>query len=140
MKEIEFRQTVEKIIQSDPRYPVDAYVFVNEVVLHIHRKRERDGVAGEKRNIAGGELLEGFKELALKEFGPLADEVLREWNVRGGVDVGNIVFNLVDFKIFRKAADESIEDFKRCFDFEEAFHAPFRVEAHVKPSSPVIIA
>ena len=140
MKDSEFRQTVEKIIRDDPRYAPDAYAFVNEVVLHIHRKRGRDGVAGEKRNISGGELLDGFRDLALKEFGPLAGEVLSEWNVHGGVDVGNIVFNLVDSKIFRKTAEESIMDFKDSFDFEEAFSAPFRLEARRPSSPPVIIA
>ena len=60
--------------------------------------------------------MEGFCEYALLQFGPLAGEVLENWGVRSGPDVGNIVYNMIGMKILSASSEDSQSDFDCCFD------------------------
>ena len=77
--------------------------------------------------MSGQQLLEGIREFALRQYGPMAITVLDEWGVRRCEDFGEIVFNLVDHGhgLFGKTETDSREDFKGGYDFEEAFKKPF---------------
>ena len=70
--------------------------------------------------------MEGMREYALQEFGPIARRVLSEWGITECVDFGNIVFNLVNEGLLGKTDEDSIEDFMDGYDFTEAFLHPFR--------------
>lgn len=129
MQSIDFEEILDGIVERDPRYHRDAYHFLREALDHTHKaiaKAHRH----ERRHVSGGELLEGIRQYALDQFGPMTLMVLDEWGVRVTEDFGNLVFNLVDSKFLCKTEEDSIEDFKNCYDFTEAFEAPFR------PSSP----
>ncbi len=135
----EFQRKVRTILDNDQRYPYDAYEFVNEVVAHTVKRRAEANQGG-RRHVSGQELLEGFLDLALIRFGPLSLEVLTQWSINEGLDVGNIVFNMIDYKLLRKSDEDSLEDFKGGFDFKEAFLAPFRPNAIPAPLPAYIIA
>ena len=61
--------------------------------------------------MSGRELLQGHRELAYLEFGPMAFEVFRHWGVRSSEDVGRIVFDLVENGFLGKTDEDSLEDF-----------------------------
>ena len=110
-----FEKTVENIFSKDSRYKPDAYEFV-AAALHFSQKRiKRQG------HILGRELLEGLKEFAIEQFGPMAKTVLNHWGIYRTEDVGNIVFNLIEKRFFFKTETDSLDDFKDVYDFDSAF-------------------
>jgi len=116
------------ILKQDPRYTQEAYFFVREGLDHTVRK------LNEVRHISGQELLNGIREYALSEFGPVTRRVLSEWGINECIDFGHIVFNLVNEGLLGKTEEDSIEDFREGYDFDEAFIQPFR------PKNPVSAA
>src|ERR1043166_2913911 len=66
-----------------------------------------------------------MRQYALKEFGPMVLTVFESWGIRCTEDIGNMVFNLIEAGIFGKTEEDSIEDFKDVYDFEQAFVKPF---------------
>lgn len=124
MKTIEFYNKVKTIVQNDKRYSEDAYEFVNDAVIFtVEKSRKQPNSEG--KHISGKELLNGVVEYALKEFGPLAHEVLSTWGINDGVAVGNIVFNMVEHHILSTSKEDSIEDFKNYPEFKEVLSKPF---------------
>ena len=75
--------------------------------------------------MSGEELLEGAREYALRQFGPLAKTVLEHWGIHRCEDVGNIVFNMVRQEILGQSDRDSIESFRNGYDFDDAFVKPF---------------
>ena len=77
---------------------------------------------------------------ALKEFGPMVPTVFSYWGIRSTEDFGHMVFNLIEAGIFGKTEEDSIEDFKNVYDFQEAFVKPFApptpVAAKMPPALP----
>ncbi len=109
-----------RILKRDDRYTEDAYIFIREALDYTVRKLEAP------RHVSGGELLDGIREYALREFGPVAKRVLAEWGINESVDFGHIVFNLVNEGLLGKTDQDSIEDFMGGYDFESAFIQPFQ--------------
>jgi uncharacterized repeat protein (TIGR04138 family) len=117
------------ILEKDTRYTPEAYLFVREGLDHTVRKLEAP------RHVSGQELLDGMREYALKEFGPVARRVLSEWGINECIDFGHIVFNLVEEGLLGKTDEDSIKDFMNGYDFHEAFIQPFRPREAVPMSS-----
>jgi uncharacterized repeat protein (TIGR04138 family) len=91
-------------------------------------------------HLDGPEILEGFRDLALTQFGPLARIVLETWGLHATIDVGHIVFNLIEADVFSKSDRDQLSDFDNVFDFTEAFDAPYRplpASAAVSERDPV---
>ena len=108
------------ILTRDRWYTAQAYLFVREGLDHTVRKLEKP------RHVSGQELLEGMREYALEQFGPVTKRVLSEWGINECLDFGNIVFNLVNAGLLGKTEEDSLEDFMHGYDFHEAFILPFR--------------
>ena len=124
MQEISFEEALELILTQDSRYQRDAYCFVRDA-LEFTRKRVGKETSGRDRHVTPRQLLEGIRQFALAEFGPMALTVFEEWGVRRGRDFGEIVFNLVEIGQFAKTPTDRREDFDGGYDFEEAFRKPF---------------
>ena len=124
MQKIGFAEALDSIVASDPRYQRDAYVFLRDA-LDYTTKQQKKAKGATVRHVAGPELLEGVRQYALKEFGPMVITVFGHWGLRTTEDVGNMVFNLIGAGIFGKTEEDSIGDFKNVFDFGEAFVKPF---------------
>lgn len=124
MNEAAFIEDLKKICARDPRYPVDAYLFIREALDYTTKalKKPRRGPA---RHISGTELLGGIRSYALEEYGPLARTVLQSWGIERTDDFGNLVFNLVEAGKLGKTDEDKKEDFAGGFDFDEAFTQPF---------------
>jgi uncharacterized repeat protein (TIGR04138 family) len=137
MQKIGFAEALDSIVSSDPRYQRDAYVFLRDA-LDFTTKQQKKIRGASVRHVAGPELLEGVRQYALKEFGPMVITVFDAWGIHCCEDIGNMVFNLITAGIFGKTEEDSIEDFKDVFDFNEVFVKPFvpLKELPLKPPPP----
>jgi len=133
MQKIGFAEALDSIVASDPRYQRDAYVFLRDS-LDFTTKQQKKIKGATVRHVAGPELLEGVRQYALKEFGPMVVTVFDNWGIHSTEDIGNMVFNLIGAGIFGKTEEDSIEDFKNVYDFQEAFVKPFAPEKKVSGS------
>src|SRR5262245_52862590 len=90
-----------EVVKRDPRYAHEAYEFVFDALEHTQRLLGRvppkgtGGEAASQYHVTGQELLQGIRDLALREFGLMAHTVFRLWGVQRTADFGEIVFNLV---------------------------------------------
>ena len=117
-----FAQAVHHAIQRDARYSPEAYDLVRVALNHaseLFRKGEED------QHVSGQELLEGFRQYVIKEFGPMALTILHQWGLNRGLEVGHIVYNLIEIGYFGKNDGDSLEDFYGGYDFNTAFTEPF---------------
>jgi len=120
MKDAELLQ---QVIDKDPRYALEAYLFVLEALFYARKKLNKEG------HVTGQELLEGIKDLASQRYGLMAKTVLEHWGIKRTLDFGNIVFNMVNDKVLGKTPEDSIDDFKDIYDFDEVFVKNYRLEA-----------
>ncbi len=116
------RDKLEKILEKDKRYKLDAYLFLFEGLEYARRKFKKP------KHVTGRELLEGIKELAMKRFGRMAKVVFEDWGVKTTDDFGEIVFNLIDSQLLLKTEEDKKEDFHNVYDFEEVFVKGYEIE------------
>ena len=110
-----------KLALKDGRYAPDAYQFLFESLEHAVKLAGRASAEGTARHVSGQELLAGMRAHALEAFGPLAAAVWRAWGIRDTLDWGRIVFLLVDHGMLNRQEEDTLEDFRDGFDFDEAF-------------------
>ena len=127
MQKIGFAEALESIVASDARYQREAYIFLRDA-LDYTTKQQKKAKGTTVRHVSGPELLDGVRQYALREFGPMVMTVFDNWGIRSTEDVGHMVFNLINAGIFGKTDEDSIEDFKNIYDFREAFVKPFAPE------------
>jgi uncharacterized repeat protein (TIGR04138 family) len=116
---------LQQILAKDNRFPLEAYLFIEEVVSRAARELRRKGEPGAAKHISGQELLMVARRLLLQKYGPLASDVLETWNVARCEDFGDIVFNLVAVGLLGVSPTDSRDDFVGVFDFTTAFIEPF---------------
>ncbi|HEY3862998.1 MAG TPA: Minf_1886 family protein [Verrucomicrobiae bacterium] len=114
---------IRKIVAEDPRFPSDAYVFVQEALHHTQRALGRTKPG--QMHVGGKEWLEGIRLYALKSFGPMVPTMLNEWNIHSCEDFGDIVFNMIAHQVVSKTEADSREDFKGGYTFDDAFRKPY---------------
>ena len=124
MHEFSFEEALEMIRAKDSRYASEAYIFVREALDHTQKHIAKHS-KGALRHVTGQELLQGIREYALSQFGPMAMFVLEEWGIRTCEDFGEIVFNMVDIGLLAKTEKDSRADFSNGYEFTEAFRKPF---------------
>src|SRR5437763_13231596 len=134
MQKIGFSEALDSIIAADPRYSREAYVFLRDA-LDCTTKQQKKITGTAVRHGSGPELLEGVRQYALKEFGPMVMTVFAYWGLHASEDIGHMVFNLIGAGIFGKTDEDSIEDFKNVYQFADAFVKPFE-----PPETPAPVA
>jgi uncharacterized repeat protein (TIGR04138 family) len=127
MQKIGFAEALDSMVARDPRYQRDGYVFLRDS-LDFTTKQQKKVKGVSVRHVTGPELLAGVRRYALKEFGPMVMTVFDNWGIHSCEDIGNMVFNLIAAGVFGKTEEDSIEDFKNVYDFQEAFVNPFAPE------------
>ena len=132
MAHLSMDQAIAKLREQNSKYAPAAYHFIRRALDHSLRKLKREN-ADRPAHVTGKELLEGFRDLALAEFGPLAKTVLEDWGVTKCADVGDIVFQLVGLGVLGKNDNDKIDDFKELWSFAEAFDIPFQPQM-ISPS------
>ena len=115
-----FLDQVERIYQQDSRYKPESYEFVMQALFFTQKQLNRKG------HVSAQELLDGIKEFALEQFGPMSHTVLEHWGIKSTDDLGNIVFNMVQNGLLRKTEDDNLEDFKGVYDLKREFDRGYR--------------
>ena len=131
MQKPDFGEKLDHIVQQDPRYDREAYIFLRDALDFTIklRKKAREGTD----HVTGQQLLEGIRQFALKQYGPMTPTVLAYWGVRRCEDFGEMVFNFIREGIFGKTESDSLDHFKGSYTFQEAFVVPFlpeKAQAH----------
>jgi uncharacterized repeat protein (TIGR04138 family) len=132
MQEVNFDEVLDGILTQDPRFQRDAYLFLREALEFTQKliNKERGNV---RQHVTGRELLDGIRQYALQQFGPMTITVFEEWGVRASKDFGDIVFNMVEGGLLAKTETDSREDFKDGYNFTDAFAKPFWPEHRQNP-------
>jgi uncharacterized repeat protein (TIGR04138 family) len=125
MQEVRFEEALEQIVAADPRYHREAYSFLREALDYTQRIVPKESAEQRLRHVTGQELLEGIRQYALTQFGPMTGTVLADWGIHNCSDFGNIVFNMVETRLLAKTETDTQEDFAAGYNFEDAFRKPF---------------
>ena len=72
-------------------------------------------------HVSGQELCLGLRSLAVEKYGSLAMTVLHGWGVTKTEDFGKIVYAMVDAGLLRTSENDSMDDFRGVYEFNEAF-------------------
>ena len=115
-KDLEFEKNLKSILRRDKRYSLNAYLFVFEALEYTINS------IGEKRHVTGRELLEGIRDLLLKQYGFLSLALLERWGIAKTSDFGEIVFNLVNEGLLRKTETDSLGDFENVFSLPDELY------------------
>ncbi len=123
-----------KLAQPRLRYHRNAYEFVFQALRHTQDSLGRDGqgVNEEENHVSGAELLEGVRELALKQFGLLTKTVFHHWGIHTTDDFGRIVFEMIERGEMKQTDRDRLSDFYDLYDFDEVFDRGYRIDtSHV---------
>ncbi len=110
-----FHKTIEEICARDTRYKPDSYEFILQALNFTQQKLKNQG------HVSGKELAQGCAEFAIEQYGPMAKAVLTYWGVTKTQDFGNIVYNMIEAKLFSRTESDSINDFKDVYNFDIVF-------------------
>ncbi len=124
MQPIHFEESVIAILKREKRYDGQAYFFLKDA-LDFTLKRFAEETKGQGRHVTGKELLEGFRDYALDQFGPMGATLMDEWGITKCRDVGDMVFQMIEEQVFGKQESDKPEDFDEVFDFRKALRDPF---------------
>jgi uncharacterized repeat protein (TIGR04138 family) len=137
MQEVNFDAVLDVIVAKDQRYARDAYHFIRESLDFTQKLIGKEN-KGKVRHVTGRELLDGIRQHALAQFGPMTVTVLAEWGVRNCQDFGEMVFNMVESGLLAKTEKDSRDDFQDGYDFTEVFDKPFWPAGKLKAAKKTV--
>ena len=138
MQEVNFDEALEQILAKDERFHRDAYLFMREALDFTQKLVGREN-QGKVRHVTGQELLDGLRQYALQQFGPMTATVFEEWGICNCQNFGEIVFNMVENKLLAKTDKDTRDDFKDGYDFDEAFRKPFLPAQKINPETKPVV-
>lgn len=137
--------SLHRLLRKDPRYPLDAYLFVREAlsfaadelnlgsaqfeapILDIEvQPSDEEGIV--ERHLTGQELCEAIRQYAINQFGYMAQVVLGNWGIRSTGDFGDIVYNMIEVGLMKKSPQDCRTHFDDVYDFEEVFERQFQMK------------
>ncbi len=115
-------QDLAGILTENGPYPIEAFDFVRDGLSYTVQHLQNDARLDESdRHITGQELCLGLRDFAIDRYGLLAPAVLSSWHIARTDDFGRIVFAMIDAGLMMRTEEDSIEDFRSVYNFEEAF-------------------
>ena len=119
-------KSIDQVAAATP-YPPEAFAFVREA-LHLAADQAHGpepgminpALAG-KRHVTGQELCLAMRDLAVKRWGMMAQTVLADWHIHSTLDFGKIVYAMIENEMMQRTDDDSLEDFRDVFNFNQAF-------------------
>jgi uncharacterized repeat protein (TIGR04138 family) len=111
----EIAKKIEILLAKHRNFQPEAFSFVLAALHETTKKMTKPS------HISGQEFLEGIRQYALSQFGPMARAVFEHWGIKNTLDIGSVVFALVDVGLMRKRDEDSLEDFRNGYDFHDAF-------------------
>lgn len=124
-KNREFNKVVDLIVKDDLRFDKGAYYFMREALDYTLNGLKRKKKVQKTNHVSGQQLLEGIRDFALDQYGPMTMTLFEQWGVGKCSDFGDIVFNLVEYGVFGKTENDQKQDFSEGYDFQEVFVHPF---------------
>ena len=127
-----------KLVKTDPRYKLDAYVFVRDGLSYaqegiIDEAEGEDRSSGEEeepdRHLTGQQLCEALRLYALDQYGYMAKTVLNSWGLKSTGDFGEVVYNMIENELMKKSDTDRREDFDKVFDFDQALRQQFDISS-----------
>ena len=126
MKVSGFNEAVAAAVEKEAQFRPEGYQFIRDALEATLKKRTKGKQSQPvSQHLSAVELLEGFRKLALKEFGPMTPTVLDYWGIHSCKDIGRMVFHLVEAGAFGRTEEDTLDGFDQGFDFHEAFVTPF---------------
>ena len=127
--------TIQLKASGKKRFHPEAIQFVFEALRYTQNKLQREmldeeDLENEDSHISGEELLNGIRELGLKQFGRMAYTVFEQWNVTCTGDFGQIVFQMIEEGKMRKTDRDQLSDFIDVYDFEQALEREYIVDVN----------
>jgi uncharacterized repeat protein (TIGR04138 family) len=123
---------LDEVVRRDPRYSYEAYEFVFAALAYTQRLLGRvppaEATGEQDYHVTGRQLLEGVRDLALREYGLMARTVFRMWGINNTSDFGEIVFNLVAANLMSKTDEDNREDFRDVFDLDQVLVRDYRID------------
>ena len=113
-----------EVLTKDKRYDSESYSFVMSALTYTSKKLKKRG------HVSGQELLDGIKDYALEQFGPMARIVFEHWGIKTTDDFGEIVFNMINAGILGKTDQDSKLDFNNRYDFKDVFDKGCKYSIH----------
>ena len=102
---------------------------VREFLDHALRiSQKKFAKSGDDAHISPQQLLDGIRELALKEFGMMSIPVFRHWGINSTEDFGRIVWDLIERGEMRRTDRDQLSDFSGVFDFDGAFDRDYQID------------
>ncbi len=114
------------IAKTTPYAPA-AFAFVQDglgYTSEIFQNRDVDSIGFDELDlhVSGQQLCMGLRDFAIDQYGLLAPVVLKHWGVKRTEDFGAIVYRMVKLELLRTSPQDSEEDFRAIYQFDEAFH------------------
>ena len=131
-----------QIVNQDPRYPIDAYKFVQDALAYaadslelgsqIYSDPEFDPEtathrARRERHLTGQQLCEAIRRYALNQYGYMAKIVLNNWNMETTGCFGDIVYNMISVGLMKKSSRDKRSHFDDVYRFDEVFQTEFEI-------------
>ena len=96
-------------------YAPEAFSFVMAALEYCQKE------LSQRRHVSGKELLDGICDYGIKEYGPMAKDVIEHWGINASGDFGVIVFKLIEVRVLSKSDTDTLEEFKDVFMLDEVF-------------------
>lgn len=135
MQEQSFESAIDALVETNPKYSREAYLFLREALDHTQKVVAKAN-KGRSRHVTPTELLDGIRNYALDQFGPMTITVLEDWNIKATEDFGAIVFNMIEAGLLSKTEKDHPDDFKGGYEFDDAFRKPFLPPSKLPSPAP----
>lgn len=94
----------------------------------IQAIEDAGGLEKLNRHVGGPQLCWGLRDYALQRWGILAQTVLDRWNIKSTYDFGRIVFAMIEHNLMQKQPNDSIDDFKDVYGFDQAMRESYQLD------------
>jgi len=128
-----------ELVEQDPRYPIEAYLFVREALAFASDSMElghcqdpeiqlaKIQTSQVENHLTGQQLCEAIRKYALNQFGFMAQVVLLSWGIDETRCFGDIVYNMINIGIMKKSSHDRRSHFDNVYDFDEVFKDNFEI-------------
>jgi uncharacterized repeat protein (TIGR04138 family) len=124
------KKSIEEIAKLDGRFPLRAFEFVHEGLGRTVKKNHGDETENQgPHHITGKQLCLGLAEFASEKWGRMAKVVLNQLGIKSTLDFGAIVYLMVEHKWMYARPQDSIDEFKDVYSFENVFEKNFRLNS-----------